>query len=105
MLKLRGKTSMVTWALLGHSLNPIHKLTQLRLDSEVQCSRISPDLAEETEFKLRAEARRPCPLHLMVQGSEFKSCSSVTSYVALGHDVASLEKLFLIMCMPVCLCM
>lgn len=70
-------------------MKPIHSLTQLGLDSEVQCSRISPDLTEETEFKLRAEARRPRPLHLMVQGSEFKSCSLVTSYVALGHDVAS----------------
>lgn len=84
-------------------------MLQLGLESEVQCSRIAPDFAKETEYKLRAETRRPWPLPLMAQGlgvrnPEFKSCSSVTSYVVLGHDVTSLEKLFLIMCMPVCLC-
>lgn len=57
-------------ALLEYPLNPSHKLVQLGLQCEVPRTRVSPDFAKETASKLKAEARRPWPMHLMVLDPE-----------------------------------
>lgn len=60
----------MTPVLLGHPLKPSHKLVQLGLRSEVPSIRVFLDFAKETEFKLRAEALRPWPLHFTALDSE-----------------------------------